>query len=77
MYRVIISNEVFIKNKPCRGPGPLLRTVDFPVDEVLQSSTSLTTVQKLLDGESFPAVNDSGSRRGGRGLGTGYEFLQD
>jgi len=64
-----IPDEGGVQNEATGHPGPLLRTVPLPVDEVLKSPASAAYVQQFSDGVGRVIVDNPGGWRG-NGWGT-------
>ena len=66
-----VSNESFVEDKPCRGPGSFLGTIALPVHQVLEATALTTTVQEAIDSVRLASINDM---VGWEGVTTGFSL---
>ena len=66
-----VSNQGFIEDVASGDPGAFLGAVSLPVDEVLETPSSPTNIQKLGNRESFSSIDEPWGRRIGWGRGVG------
>lgn len=56
--------KAFVHNIPGRNPGPLLRAIALPIDQVLQAASDTAGIEEPADREHRPTINDAGGRWG-------------
>lgn len=61
---VELPDKLLIEDVPGRYPRSFLRTVSFPIHEVLQTSSSPMGAEQTIDREDRAPVDESGRRRG-------------
>lgn len=71
MALVELCDQGVVHDETGRDPSALLRAIAFPVNEVLEPSTSATYAQETAHREHFTSINNPGRRRGFGGWGQG------
>ena len=58
-----LPNPVLVQDKPGWCPRPMLQAIALPVDKVLKSLPTATTVHEPVDREGLASVDRAGGRR--------------